>query len=105
MLLAPLVFLLVFGLTAALAGAIYSRSWRSDRSFLADAAIGALGWVAVWVLSWLLVGEWPSPLWTVRQGVVAVVVSIGAAHLITVRLRSRGQEGSIDGSLPKRGRI
>lgn len=98
MLLAPFVFLLVFGLTGALAGAIYWRSWRSDRSLLADAAIGAVGWVAVWLLSWVLLGEWPSPMWTIRQGVVAVLLSIGVAHLITVRRRASGGKGSIDGS-------
>lgn len=97
MLLAPLVFLLVFGLTGALAGAIYFRSWRRDRSLLTDSAIGAVGWVAVWLVSWFLLGEWPSPLWTVRQGVVAVVLSIGVAHLITVRRVSGGRKGSIDG--------
>jgi hypothetical protein len=98
MLLAPLVFLLGFGLTGALAGAIYSRSWRSDRSVLADAAIGAVGWVAVWLLSWFLSGEWPSPLWTVRQGVIAVILSIGVAHLITVRRRSGGRDRLMDRS-------
>ena len=98
MLLAPLFFLLVFGLTGALADAIYSRSWRRNRGVLADAGIGAAGWAAVWLLSWLLSRDWPSPLWTVRQGVIAVILSIGVAHLITVRRRSGGRDRLMDRS-------
>jgi uncharacterized membrane protein len=94
MLVSPLVFLVVFGFTGALASAIYSRSWRRNRSIFADAAIGAVGWVIVWVVSWILLEKWLSPLWSFRQAGLALLLSIGLVHLITVRSRSGGRKVS-----------
>lgn len=88
MLLSPLVFLVVFGFTGALASAIHSRSWRRNRSVFADAAIGAVGWVVVWVVAWVLLEKWPSPLWSFRQAGLALLLSIGVVHLVNVRSRS-----------------
>lgn len=58
-----------------------------DRSLLANAGIGIIGWAAAWLIVTLLDGEPPDEV-TIGIGLLALVCSIAFIYLIERRNRS-----------------
>lgn len=77
----------VASFTGGLAGAIQGKG-REDRSLLANAGIGLVGWVAAWVLVTLVSGEGPDEI-TLGIGLLALVCSIVFIGLLERRARRR----------------
>jgi hypothetical protein len=77
-----LVYFVVFGFTGGFAGAIHARD-REDRSLIANAGIGLVGWTVAAVVWRLVTGEWPSEF-TLGLGLLALVFSIVFVHLLAM---------------------
>lgn len=78
-----LVYFLVFSFTGGFAGAIHARG-REDRSLMANAGIGLVGW-AVAALVWhFATGDWPREV-TLGIGLLALAASIVFVHLLERR--------------------
>lgn len=94
LLLAPLtglVYFVVFSFTGGFAGAIHARG-REDRSLIANAGIGLIGWLAAAVIWRLATGDWPTQL-TLGLGLLALLAAIVFVHLL-----ERRKSGSLRGS-------
>jgi hypothetical protein len=63
-----------------LAGAIAGRG-REDRSLLANARIGLVGWGFAWMIWRLVNGQWPEEI-TLGLGLLALLISVAFIHLI-----------------------
>lgn len=85
----------VASFTGGLAGAIQGKG-REDRSLLANAGIGFVGWVAAWVLVTLVSGERPDEI-SIGIGLLALMCSIVFIYLL--ERRSRGREQSNDSTI------
>lgn len=77
----PVIFV-VASFTGGIAGALYAG--REDRSLLANAAIGFVGWSAAWLMTTIHRGEAPEEisLWT---GVLALACSLVIVHVLERR--------------------
>lgn len=77
----------VASFTGGLAGAIQGKG-REDRSLLANAGIGFVGWMAAWVLVSLISEEGPDEI-TIGIGLLALLCSIVFISLLERRSRRR----------------
>jgi hypothetical protein len=82
-LLIGLIPLFITSFTGGLAGAIAARG-REDRSLLANAGIGLVGWGLAWVIWRLVNGEWPEEI-TLGLGLLALLISVAFIHLLKKR--------------------
>jgi hypothetical protein len=82
----------VASFTGGFAGAIQGKG-REDRSLMANAGIGFVGWVAAWVLVTLITAERPDQI-TIGVGALALVCSIVFIALLERPSRRREQAGS-----------
>ena len=79
-LLIGLVPLFITSFTGGLAGAIAARG-REDRSLLANAGIGLVGWGLAWVIWRLVNGQRPEEI-TLGLGLLALLISVAFIHLL-----------------------
>ncbi len=77
----------VASFTGGLAGAIQGRG-REDRSLMANAGIGFVGWVTAWVLVTIVSGEGPDEI-TIGIGLLALLLSIVFISLLERRSERR----------------
>lgn len=78
-----LAYFVVFSFTGGFAGAIHARS-REDRSLVANAGIGLVGWGVAAVVWLLATGAWPGEV-TLGLGLLALLASIAFVHLLERR--------------------
>jgi drug/metabolite transporter (DMT)-like permease len=81
----------VASFTGGLAGAIQGRG-REDRSLLANAGIGFVGWLVAWVLVIVFNGETPDQL-SIGMGILALLCSILFIAVLERSRRGRPHEG------------
>lgn len=81
--LAGLIYFVVFSFTGGFAGAIHARG-RENRSLMANAGIGLVGWVFAAVVWLLVTGDWPTEF-TLGLGLLALLASIAFLHLLARR--------------------
>lgn len=85
------VFFVVWSFTGGFAGAI-AGGGREDRSLLANAGIGFIGWLTAAILWAIFVGEWPEEF---SFGLAFLALGCSVAYLlIRRRLSEREQAAS-----------
>lgn len=89
------VFFVVWSFTGGFAAAIAARG-REDRSLLANAGIGFVGWLTAAILWAIFVGEWPDEF---SFGLAFLALGCSVAYLlISRRLSEREQAASSEES-------
>jgi hypothetical protein len=86
-----LVLLFVTSLTGGFAGAIVAGG-REDRSLLANARIGLVGWGVAWVIWRIFAGRWPEEV-SLGLGLLALLISIAFVRSME-KQRAKEAEGT-----------
>lgn len=81
----------VASFTGGFAGAIQGGG-REDRSLMANAGIGFVGWLVAWILVRIFSGEVPDQI-SIGMGILALLCSILFISVLEKRRRGRPHDG------------